>query len=149
MTEQPTVHLSPATPELVRDPDWLHARIKQILTCAEEFADKYPDEDRSRNLGIAYRVRLKSLATDIQLFGEVGDRVLAALVADVPDLAWRRGAQGIYSFALTDAEAEKVADRLGLDEERVDAGRMWGGNLTGYEEAFEIRVYGPYQESDQ
>lgn len=152
-TETLSTSLPFASTDTVRDPDWLLARIRKILTASQEQAAAQTGEYRTALLEAGYRVRMESLAYELQLYGPAGERVLAALAESTPGLEWHRASGGVYAFVPTDEQAAQIAERLGLTEEEIGSvpNRTWAGELAGFEAELHARIFGPdpTRDSDQ
>lgn len=131
--------------ERVQDPEYIHARLQDILDAAQRAGASAPSGFRDLWEKSSLKAGLGFLAADMRLFGRAGDECLAALCEQAPTLTWACSSR-FFAYGDSAEEAEQAAAALGLAEKArtFDNRRVWDGERAG----FEVRIYGP-QEADR
>lgn len=137
-------HLSWVNGDTVRDPGYLYARMREIITHSSAVAAvEYPDDSEMQCMleAALLRDRLSDLAAELRAHTQAADEFLTVLESVAPAVHWHRGSRGFFGgteYGSDLAVAVSAARTLRLTEtEPLSDSRSWAGQIEGWR----VRIY--------
>lgn len=120
----------------IRDPDFLHGRLRQALTRATDVGAAQGDDYGQRaaiELALL-RMYIETLADEIRQYTPAADEFLTVLESVAPEVHWHRTPSGFGAFTRDLESAIRAARSLRIPEHEkpIIYPREWGAPIEGW-----------------